>query len=123
MPFPPISSFDLTNYLAKIQDKTLEIEQESEVLEQAIGKRDAHLIRITQSIQGDLKGIHTRLEIYRAQLELVKKDLLAILKTYKLAARKDEFEKLRQRVDQLAFEKNITRPELKRLISIHTLKH
>jgi len=119
----PPPSFDVSNYLGKIQDKTLEIEQDSEVTEQAIGKRDAHLIQITQSLQKDLKTIRARLDGYHTQLELVKKDLLAILKTYKLAARKDEFEKLQQRVDQLAFEKNITRTELKRLISAQHSKH
>ncbi len=114
--------FDFKSYLEKIEEKTLEIEQSSVAVEQGIEERDAHLIRLTQTVQKDLKDIKTRLEGYRQQLELIKKDLLAILKNYKLAARKDEFAKLQERIDRLGFEKNITRTEFRNLIAAHSLK-
>ena len=120
---PSPLSFDMLDYLRKIEQKISEIEEEDRVMGSDIEQRDEHLIRLTQSLQKDLDTIRKRYEEYKQQLELVKKDLLALLTVYKTGARRDQLEKLQRRVEALHFEKNITRPELKRLMSIHTLKH
>ncbi|MEK6964051.1 MAG: hypothetical protein AABX70_06475 [Nanoarchaeota archaeon] len=122
LPISNFPSFDFKEYLGKIEEKTSEIEQNSVTLEQDIEERNLHLVRITQTVQHDLKTIKTRLEGYRAQLELIKKDLFAILKNYKLAQRKDEFNKLAERIECLSFEKNITRVEFQKLIAIRSSK-
>lgn len=111
-----LPSFDFKGYLEKIEEKTSEIEQNSSTLEQDIEERDLHLVRITQMVETDLKTIRKRLDDYCTQLELIRKDLLAILKSYKLAARKDEFNKLQERIECIAFEKKITRTEFQKLI-------
>ncbi len=124
MPFPVSNapSFDVKEYLGKIEEKTLEIEQNSATMEQDIEERNLHLVHITQTVQTDLKTIKIRLEGYSQQLELIKKDLLAILKNYKLAQRKDEFNKLAERIEHLSFEKNITRAEFQKLIATRSSK-
>ena len=132
MPFPAPSSstsvssnsspFDFQGYLGKLEEKTFEIEQNSGTMEQDIEDRDLHLVRISQVLESDLKIIKQRLDGYHRQLELIKKDLLAILKSYKLATRKDEFNKLQERIERIAFEKNITRAEFQKLIALHSSK-
>src|SRR3989338_1139437 len=94
MPLPSTPAFDLTGYLQKIEEKTFQIEEDSQTMQEAIEQRDTQLIRITLSLQKDLHAIQIRLDGYKKQLELTKKDLLAVLKNYKLATRKDEFEKI-----------------------------
>ncbi|HLD05619.1 MAG TPA: hypothetical protein VJG90_07905 [Candidatus Nanoarchaeia archaeon] len=123
MPLPSTPAFDLTGYLQKIEEKTFQIEEDSQTMQEAIEQRDTQLIRITLSLQKDLHAIQIRLDGYKKQLELTKKDLLAVLKNYKLATRKDEFEKLQIRIENLGFENNITRAEFQKLIGARSSKH
>ena len=123
MPSTSAPLFDLTGYLQKIEEKTLQIEEDSQGIQESIEQRDTQLVRITLSLQKDFHAIQTRLDGYKKKLELTKKDLLAILKDYKLAARKDEFEKLQARIEKLGFENNITRGEFQKLIEARSLTH